>query len=171
MIDAPRRIRHIPRMIHLKDRIEELEKAMVMLEQRHASLLGDLKNAEAELNQARGRLFELRRLDEEQALAAAKRNPEAFLQIPSIKLADAVEKAAVALRQFKREDLEDWIRSNYPQMQFSRKSVDRPMRDLMAAGKIILLRPNTGNKIPAIYGWAGSSPGETAKKQFGLIGN
>jgi len=86
------------------------------------------------------------------AAASPKRSTENFLQIPVVKLGETVLKAAVALKKFTRQDLDQWIRSNYPHLEFNKKSVDGPLRDLMTAGKVVMLRRNTGNKIPAVYG-------------------
>jgi hypothetical protein len=137
----------------LSEKKKKLAEEAASLERRLQELTAETQSLQARLNSARGGLAVLSELEAEEAALPSKRATDSLLQIPSIKLRDAVLKAATALKRFTREDLEQWIRSNYPQVQFNKKSVDGPLRDLMTAANVVVLRRNTGNKIPAIYGF------------------
>jgi chromosome segregation ATPase len=136
----------------LAEKKTKLEAEVSSLERRLQELTAETESVQAKLNGARGGLAVLTELVAEQISLPSRRATDTLLQIPAIKLRDTIERATTALRKFSREDLEQWIRSNYPQVQFSKKSIDGPLRGLMAAGKVVVLRRNTGNKIPAIYG-------------------
>jgi hypothetical protein len=137
----------------LSEKKKKLADEAVSLERRLQELTTETQSVQARLNSARGGLAVLSELEAEEASVPSKRATESLLQIPAIKLREAVLKAATALKRFTREDLEQWIRSNYPQLQFNKKSVDGPLRNLMTAANVVVLRRNTGNKIPAVYGF------------------
>lgn len=137
---------------YLTEKKAKLAADVSSIERRLQELTAETESLQAKLNAARGGLAVLSELEAEQTSLPSKRATDTLLQIPAIKLRDAIDRATTALRRFSREDLEQWIRSNYPQVEFSKKSVDGPLRALMANGKVVVLRRNTGNKIPAIYG-------------------
>jgi hypothetical protein len=150
--------------MNLEEMKSKLNEDVGNWERRLQELLVETRYAEAKLSEARGGLLVISKLEAEQVPLSSKRNAESLLQIPAVKLVDAVRKATVALKRFTRDDLEEWIRSNYPQLQFSKKSVDGPIRELMADGAVVILRRNTGNKIPAVYGLKESSVTDTNAK-------
>ena len=145
--------------LNIPEKKARLEVEVASLERRLQEARANVESLEADLNKARGGLAVLAELETEQASAPSRRNTEHLLQIPAVRLGDAVGKATTALQKFTRDDLEQWIRSNYPQLQFSSKSIDGPLQELRADGAVVMLRRNTGNKVQAIYGVKGTSAG------------
>jgi hypothetical protein len=58
-----------------------------------------------------------------------------------------------ALRQFTKTDVIAWARLKYPKLQFSEKSIFRPLNDLIKNGEVKLIRKNQGSKTQAVYGF------------------
>ena len=58
----------------------------------------------------------------------------------------------VALHEFTKDDVLEWVRSTYPSLTFSDRSWGRPLREMMDEGKVVCLRKNVGNRTQAVYG-------------------
>jgi hypothetical protein len=109
------------------------------------------------LNSARGGLAVLNELEAEHT----NHSTETLLQLPDVTLRQALHDAAAALKQFTRPELQRWIQSKYPQMRFKAKSMYSPLEDLVTAGKVVMLRRNNGNRVPAVYGLKESAEGQS----------
>lgn len=57
------------------------------------------------------------------------------------------------LGQFTRPELEAWVRSKYPHLKFTRKSLDKPVRAAILKGQAQVTQQNTGNRSHAHYKW------------------
>jgi len=57
-----------------------------------------------------------------------------------------------ALGQFTKNDVVAWVKQQYPKLEFSDKSMQRPLRDMVDSGQVVLLKKNQGSKSQAVYG-------------------
>ena len=58
-----------------------------------------------------------------------------------------------ALGEFTRPELEVWVRNKYPQLKFTRKSLDKPIRKAILDGQAQVIMANAGSKTHAHYKW------------------
>jgi hypothetical protein len=78
-----------------------------------------------------------------------------LLGTPSISIGKAIRQGMIALHEFTKDDVLEWVRSTYPTLKFSDRSWGRPLREMMDQGKVVCLKKNVGNKTPAVYGLKG----------------
>jgi hypothetical protein len=88
-------------------------------------------------------------------LDQAKASTKQLLELPSVSINESFVSAIKTLRQFTRNDLGAWVRNKYPNLNFSDKSSARPLRAMMEKGEVIMIKPNQGNKTPAVYEYKG----------------
>jgi hypothetical protein len=74
-----------------------------------------------------------------------------LLEMPDISVSDAFVEGMKILQQFTKDALVTWVRNRYPALEFSDRSLGRPLRELMAKGQIRVIKPNQGNKTQAVY--------------------
>jgi hypothetical protein len=84
---------------------------------------------------------------------------ERLMQKSSIKMEDAVREAVRNLRHFTRYSLVDWITKNHPSLEFSPKSVGKPLQEMLKRGEVQMIKKNVGNKSPAVYAFKGKAAG------------
>jgi len=80
-----------------------------------------------------------------------------LLSTPDVTVGNAMRQAMVALREFTKADVANWVRSTYPHLLFSDKSWSRPLREMLNKGQVVRLKPNAGNKTQAVYGLKATS--------------
>lgn len=137
----------------LVEKKAKVEAEISSLERRLQELADETDSIRDKLNSARGGLAILNELEAEHT----NRSTETLLQLPEVTLRQAIHDAAGALKQFTRPELQRWIQSKYPQMRFKARSLYTPLEDLVTAGKLVMLRRNSGNKVPAVYGFKESA--------------
>lgn len=76
-----------------------------------------------------------------------------LLEQVRIPLADAATEGMKVLGEFSKRQLYNWMRSKYPGLQFSIKSLDRVFAQSISKGKVELTKKNIGSKFPAVYQW------------------
>jgi hypothetical protein len=94
-----------------------------------------------------GKLALLDELDKDEPSSASR-----ILRAPSISITDAFRQGMRALGQFTKNDVVTWARSQYPLLDFSPKSFQRPLRDMMESGEVVKLKESIGSKAQAVYG-------------------
>ena len=72
--------------------------------------------------------------------------------MPSIAIGEALKEGMRALVQFTKSDVVRWVQKTYPALEFSVKSMQRPLKEMMDTGEAELLKLNQGSKSQAIYG-------------------
>ena len=72
---------------------------------------------------------------------------------PTPRLNDAAQQVMQAVKRFTMRELADQIRQRYPAMDFSEKSVAKPLQTAIKGGQVKLVQPNIGSKTQAIYEW------------------
>ena|SRR5665213_1527988 len=78
-----------------------------------------------------------------------------LMETSSIKITDAVIEAMRDLRQFTRVSVENWITHKYPNLEFSPKSIQKPLRDMIIRGQVFKIKDNIGSKTLAVYSLTG----------------
>ena len=76
-----------------------------------------------------------------------------LLESPAISVSEAFIEGMRALQQFTKDALVTWVRNRYPSLEFSEKSLGRPLRDMILRGEVELIKPNQGSKTQAVYGF------------------
>jgi hypothetical protein len=75
-----------------------------------------------------------------------------FLAIHTLK--EAAEYVSMTLKDgFSRVALEQRIRSQFPELRFGTRSLEKPIQQMLRDAKIGILRGNVGNRSPTIYHW------------------
>ena len=72
---------------------------------------------------------------------------------PMPRLNNAAPQVMKSVKRFTARELADQIRQQYPGMDFSEKSVGKPLQTAIKAGQVKLVQPNIGSKTQAIYEW------------------
>jgi len=73
---------------------------------------------------------------------------------PTPRLKDAPPKVMEAMRRFTLRELSEQIKQRYPGIEFSDKSVAKPVKEAVKRGQAKLVQPNLGSKTQAVYEWA-----------------
>lgn len=157
--------------------MEELDEIIIAWTKRRDRLKLELSKVEQELAKAEQRLREAIADKEETKSAVAdtalkhSSKPRGVqgtrtlpIDAPRISVKDAAFKGMAKLRSFTRNGLAEWIAREYPLLEFSVKTLDRPFSVAKAEGKIRVLKPNIGNTLPAEYEWIASSKPPITRK-------
>ena len=121
-------------MSELKEKVAEQENKITM--------------AKRELELLNAQLSVLSKVD-----PSAEPKAAALVADERVSLTKAGPDAMEALGQFTKREVAHWIRDKYPSLTFSIKSLDRVFAKAIADKKVEIVKPNIGNKFPAIYGW------------------
>jgi hypothetical protein len=135
-----------------------LEGEISTLENRLQELAVEADSIRSRLQAARGGLAVLNELEAEQT----DRSSESLLGLPVVTLREAIHDGAGALKKFTCSELERFIQSKYPHLQFKTKSMYFPLDALVKTGEVTILRPHRGKRAPTVYGVKESAEGELA---------
>jgi len=80
-----------------------------------------------------------------------------LLSTPAVSIGSAMRQGMIALREFTKNDVIQWVRSTYPSLEFSERSWGRPLAEMKEKGEVVLLKKNLGNKAEAVYGIKGKA--------------
>lgn len=141
-----------------EEKVLQWTKQRDLLRRQMEQLNRDLEIIEVKLQAARelspkqnGHVTEQEKLDEmETGLSTLQ-----LLQSPDVSIGQAFIEAMKSLKRFTKFDLYDWIQSKYPNLKFSQRSYQRPLRDLMAHQLVVLIKKNQGNVQPSVYEYRG----------------
>ena len=75
-----------------------------------------------------------------------------LLETPAVPIGMTMIEGMKALGQFTKNDVVAWVKQQYPKLEFSDKSMQRPLRDMVDSGQVVLLKKNQGSKSQAVYG-------------------
>lgn len=122
-------------------------------------LIDEIKAVERRLGLLREMFKLVKRLEADTASngESSGLDVEGLLRGPAVTVREAVRAAATAMRKFTRPSLVEWIKTNHPTLEFSPKSVDRPLNEMVDKGEVVILKKNIGRKSHAVYGLKGIS--------------
>jgi hypothetical protein len=124
------------------------------LSQKIRGVKTELESLERQAAKLRGQLEVYEQWEAELAVETMRsRVPSAGDDAPTVKVANVAREGITALPQFTRPSLVDWIRKQYPNLDFSPKSIGKPLQEMLQSGEVVMIRENAGNKTPAVYAY------------------
>jgi hypothetical protein len=122
------------------------------LEQKRTQIHEDIAKTEDHLKVLRGNLQLIEELIAKVPRSTTPSVAARLMAEPQLKLHDLVKAQARLLRQFTKGDLWNGIKQEAPHANFEKKSIDKPLRDLLVKGNVKELRRGIGNQ-PHVYEW------------------
>lgn len=117
-------------------------------------LIEELKTIDAVLKV----LKEIKAKQDEEPIFSLNKIAKALLDEPSIPIGETLVEGMKALDQFTKDEVVAWVRAKYPTLKFSEKSMQRPLKELLDSGQVVLLKKNQGSKTQAVYGFKRKQP-------------